>query len=125
MKLRTTIALIILALSALSATGVSAKGQNPAQLSRAGWDCFNAGPHNWVHCTQPGAGASAATMTVKVFDTEDVEATDAHFFGTELLIHKDIYKFQPCPQNDLEDYEDLASIGLPYFACHHFDTEHH
>jgi hypothetical protein len=125
MKLKTTVVLIILVLSALSVAGVSANGQNPAQLTRAGWDCFNAGPHNWVHCTPPGAAASPATMSVKVFDTEDVGAIVADFFGTELLIHRDIYSGQPCPQNDLESYEDLSDIGLPYFACHHFDTEHH
>jgi hypothetical protein len=35
------------------------------------------------------------------------------------------YHGQPCPQNGLAMYEDLEpEIGIPYYACHHFETEH-
>lgn len=118
---------VILLFGVLMGTGVAgAAGENPAQLSKAGWSCFNAGPHDWVHCIPPGAGSSAATMIVKVFDTTDLTATDADYLGTELLIHIDLYHGQPCPQNDLEGYEILLPVtGAPYYACHHFDTDHH
>jgi hypothetical protein len=65
-------------------------------------------------------------MSVRVFDTEEVSATEAEFLGTELLIHVDLYHEQPCPQDELTEYEDLReTAGLPYYACHHFETEHH
>lgn len=126
MKLKGLI-LVILVLGALLGTGVvGAAGENPAQLSKAGWTCFNAGPHTWVHCIPPGAGNSPAIMIVKVFDTTDVTSIDADYLGTELLIHADLYNGQPCPQNHLEEYEDLFPVtGAPYYACHHFDTDHH
>ena len=125
MKARVLALLItLIVLASLATTAALAKGVNPAQLGRAGWACFNAGPHNWVHCTPPGAGASPATMSVRVFDTEDRYATEAEFLGTELLIHVDHYHGQPCPQNGLSEYEDLRPIA-PYYACHHFETEHH
>jgi hypothetical protein len=44
------------------------------------------------------------------------------FLGTELLIRDDLYNNQPCPQDGLDKYEDLSGEGLPYYACHHFDT---
>ncbi|MEJ2597682.1 MAG: hypothetical protein P8Z00_05075 [Anaerolineales bacterium] len=35
------------------------------------------------------------------------------------------YHGQPCPQNGLAMYEDLEpEIGIPYYACHHFETDH-
>jgi hypothetical protein len=126
MKLKVLVVLLTLVVLASLATAALAKGVNPAQLSQAGWACMNAGPHNWVHCFPPGAGASPATMSVRVFDTQDVSATEAEFLGTELLIHVDLYHGQPCPQNGLSEYEDLRpETGLPYYACHHFETEDH
>ncbi len=123
MKAKMSGVLIILVLSVLAVGGVAARGQSPAQLSRSGWSCFNAGPDNYVHCTLPGAGASGATMSVKVFETTNVSATEAEYLGTELLVHKNRYNEQPCPQNGLETYEYLGFV--PYFACHHYDTDHH
>jgi hypothetical protein len=127
MRVRVLALLItLIVLASLATTAALAKGVNPAQLGQAGWNCFNAGPNNWVHCTQPGAGASPATMSVRVFDTEEVSATEAEFLGTELLIHVDLYHGQPCPQDELGEYEDLReTAGLPYYACHHFETGHH
>lgn len=100
-----------------------ARGNSPAKLARAGWLCVNAGPNALVHCFPPGAFQSTASVSVKVFDTTDVESDDAHFLGTELLIRADLYEGQPCAQNGGE-YELLpASVtGLPadYRACHHY-----
>jgi hypothetical protein len=132
-KISTLVLVIALVVGAsVATTGALAQGVNPAQLGQAGWTCFNAGPSNWVHCIQPGADASPATISVRVFDTQDVNASEAEFLGTELLIHEDLYNYQPCPQLDgaggeLGLYEDLreAPDPLPYFACHHFEPEHH
>jgi hypothetical protein len=69
---------------------------------------------------------------VRVFDTQDANASEAEFLGTELLIHVDLYNGQPCPQLNRPGgepilYEDLRQTPapLPYFACHHFETAHH
>jgi hypothetical protein len=133
MKRRTLVLFVtMLVLASLPAAAALANGVNPAQLSRAGWDCFNAGPNNWVHCIPPGSNASPATLSVRVFDTEDVSASEAEFLGTELLIHMSIYNDQPCPQltgpgHEQVPYEDLSKTPepLPYYACHHFETAAH
>jgi len=89
-----------------------AKGHNVEQLKRAGFICFEWGLYDWVHCLKEKMWGKRS-VPVKVFDTDGTT-----FLGTELLLHKDVYAGQPCPQNDLDiwDYED------PYFACHHFLT---
>lgn len=101
----------------LSFTVAYAKGHDAGQLEKAGWACMNAGPSNWLHCFAPGGG-SQQTMQVKVFSEDGSE-----FMGTELLMHQDAYHGQPCPQDDLATYEPVP--GIPYVACHHFETGHH
>ncbi len=98
----------------LSFTVAYARGHNADQLQR--WDCFNAGPSNWLHCSAPGAG-SEKTIQIKVFGEEGDP-----FLGTELLVHVDQYHGQPCPQDNHDDYEKVPEI--PYMACHHFETGH-
>ena len=119
--------MIVLISASIVTSEAPARGNSPAQLAGAGWLCVNAGPDNFVHCFSPGAFSSDPTITVKVFETIDVEAEDAHFLGTELLIRDDLYQGQPCPQNGGE-YELLPSsaTGLPvdYRACHHYSTSH-
>lgn len=124
---RSHLKLLVLFLAIFLAAGaVAAGGQNPAQLSNAGWTCFNAGPHNWVHCYPPGTGNSANTINIKVFETSEVGAETAEYLGTELLIHADVYNEQGCPQDGLSTYEDMfPTTGLPYYACHHFEVDHH
>jgi hypothetical protein len=79
-----------------------------------------------VHCYPPGTGNSANTINIKVFETTDVSAETAEYLGTELLMHADIYNQQGCPQEGHDTYEDLyPTTGMPYYACHHFDTDHH
>jgi hypothetical protein len=132
MKRKTLVVSFVLVL-VLAATAVVAQagGNSPAHLGEKGWNCFDPdGPGNplGVHCMPPGAAASSASMSVKVYDTEDVAATDAEFEGTEILIRADLYHGQPCPQDGLEEYEglDLNMDGnVDYFACHHYDTDHH
>jgi hypothetical protein len=133
MRARTLVLFVtMLVLASLPAAAALAESINPVQLDRAGWDCFNAGPNMWVHCLPPGAGASPATISVRVFDTQDVGDREAEFLGTELLIHVDLYNDQPCPQltepgGERVLYEDLRLTPepLPYFACHHFETADH
>jgi hypothetical protein len=126
MKTKLTVVLAVVLLLGLGLPGIaSARGLSPAQLTRAGWLCVNAGAEQWVHCFQPGAFANSATMHVMVFDTLDVTATEADFLGTELLLRADLFNGQPCPQEGGE-YTFLPSFmsGLPvdYYYCHHFDT---
>jgi len=129
MKNRTlTLALAAACSTLVLASAALAGGNGPAQLGRAGWLCVNAGPDNYVHCFPPGAFKATETLTVRVFETTDTQAEDAHFLGTELLIRDDIYAGQPCVQNDEEEYDFLpaSATGLPadYRACHHYATGH-
>lgn len=119
--------LVILFLTIFLAAGVAAAdGQSPAQLSDSGWTCMNAGHYLRVHCFPPGTGHSANTINIKVFETTDIGSDTAEYLGTELLIHADVYNQQGCPQEDLDLYEDLyPTTGMPYYACHHFDDDHH
>lgn len=116
---------VVGALFVASANSAGAHGTNPAQLSRAGWFCFNV-PDLGVHCVPPGGMASSASVSLHVFDTNDPGATHAPFLGTEILIRADLYAGQPCPQDGGGEYHFLPSSesGLPvdYFACHRYDT---
>jgi hypothetical protein len=129
MKVRVLVLLIALMALTFLPSSALAGGVNPAQLGQAGWSCMVAGPHGWVHCFAPAAGASPATITVMVFNIGDPNASNAEFLGTELLIHESLYNGQPCPQLDgpggeSQPYEYLfPEVGLPYYACHHFETD--
>lgn len=119
-KLLVVLGTLILLSSAVTIAGASAEGQNASQLEDAGWTCIVAGPSDWIHCFPPSQNPSAApaTLQVKVFDVAGYP-----FLGTELLIRADLYHGQPCPQDDSETYEPVP--GMPYLACHHFQTGHH
>jgi len=89
------------------------------QLSDAGFDCFPAGPSDWIHCMDLDKLVSGKkSVPVKVFSVDGSE-----FLGTELLLHEDVYAGQPCPTDELNLWEVLE--GTPYMACHHFLTGHH
>ncbi len=47
------------------------------------------------------------------------DSTGTTFHGTELLIRADLYQGQPCPQDNLDEFESV--LDGAYFACHHFD----
>ena len=115
MKKKLLFVVVLLVLLTTTVVAASAGGNNAAQLTRAGWNCVTAGPNDWVHCDPPGTGASDATIVVKVFDVPG-----SPFLGTELLIHADLYRGQPCETDGGGPYADLSPF--PYFACHHFDT---
>ncbi len=103
------------ALALAIAVPVSARGVSPAQLTSAGWECFNV-PGLGVHCFPPGHHASTATLTVLYFNTTNPAATSAPFSGTELLLRADLYRGQPCPQ---EGKDTWTLLPFGYYACHH------
>ena len=113
--LKTTI--LLMSALAFFANPAVAGGHKSAQMDRAGFDCFNAGPSNFMHCLRFEHFGNPA-VPVKVF-SEDGNV----YLGTELLLRPDIYNGQPCPQDsgDFWDFNEDAE----YFACHHFHTGHH
>ncbi len=112
---------LLLALGILAGpVSANGGGVSPEKLQKAGWTCITPDPHpdpRGIHCIKDLGAVLAgerATSIVMVFDPETGE-----FWGTELLIHQDLYNGQPCPQGD-GSYVDLSGLGLPYFVCHHF-----
>lgn len=119
-----------LALAApLVAAGVLAIGASGssnatmAQAQAAGWDC---NPQvlivGYYHCAPPGKPSvldmiqgktNAPSIVLRVFTPFGV------FAGTEHLMRADLYRGQPCPQDNLATW-DLLPFG--YRACHHFDA---
>lgn len=117
-KLFTT-TLSVVALLLVLAPAATAAPHNAAQMERAGYDCFAAGPSGWTHCMDLDKLISGhPVVTVNVFS---VNGSD--FLGTELLLRDDLYQDQPCPQDGGGAWDRLA--GTPYMACHHFYTGHH
>ena len=118
-------ALVIAVVAALSiGAGVAAGGSNATiqQAKAAGWDC---NPEvlivGYLHCAPPGkpsvadliAGTDVPSIVLRVY------FPDGSFAGTELLLRDDLYKGQPCPQDDLATWD---ALPFGYHACHHFDT---
>jgi len=118
---RTLIAtLIAVAAAAIGTAAASSGGGHTAdQLVNAGWECVTP-PGDNVHCTQSLAALGRDDqVSFRVFHRE----TGA-FLGTELLVHEDAFKGQPCPTDPpSRQYTYLGPIlGLPYFACHRYDS---
>lgn len=117
---------VILLIAAVASAG--AHGNTAPDLADAGWTCFNV-PGLGVHCIPPGTDAASAppSISVKVFDTDDITDHDGEFLGTEILIRADIYERgnhnAPCPQEHLEEYFFLGE-DMPYYACHHYSHDH-
>ncbi len=109
-KVTILVGVLTLALAGPAAAG---GGVNPAQLDRAGWECFNV-PGLGVHCSPPGSG-DVATPLLYFFDTTDPGDTDAKLTGTELLLAPDAYHGQPCPQEGIDTWHNLGFA----WACHH------
>jgi hypothetical protein len=110
--------ILLMSASAFLAGPAVAGGHTAEQMERAGYDCFEAGPNDWIHCMDLDKLENAnPVVPVNVFSVDGSE-----FLGTELLLHEDTYAAQPCPQDDLNLWGDT---GFGYFACHHFSTGHH
>ncbi len=119
-KLKLSVVVSLIAVSILFIQTTQARGLSNTRMMQQGWFCFTAGPNNWVHCINPAAAFDEMALNVMVFDSTD-PGSSGTFLGTELLIHEEVFAEQPCPQ-DSGEYEALD--GLPYYACHHFDTNH-
>jgi len=124
-------AMVLGLLASLPVSTVSAQGVSPAQLQRAGWDCFlpplDFNPN--VHCAPPGQLAQvilgeAAAATFLAFATTDLGATDAPLLGTERLIRADLFHGQPCPTDPPSfEYSWLyPRFAFDYYICHTFDS---
>lgn len=115
----TSVVILAIAITAigLSPTSAQSQGLTSDQLIAAGYDCFPAGPNDWIHCLL-GRKFGKRVIPVKVFSIDGSE-----FLGTEQLLRDDTYAGQPCPQDGLAQWDALAVPG--YYACHHFDTGHH
>ena len=117
MKAIKAIALPVIAAILLGvSTSSSAAGHTAAQLEEAGWLCFPVpiGGNAWIHCLRPLLLGNPS-VPVKVFSDDGMK-----FLGTELLMRYDIYSGQPCPQDNLNQWDFLGEP--PYFACHRFET---
>jgi hypothetical protein len=112
------------------AVAVPASAVTTAQLERAHWDCVPAPPvTDELHCARPGGldrmfSGQARTLPMLVFDE-----SGKTFLGTEINVRGDIFNHQPCPKDPpsyrythLDFLEDL--LGIDYWACHHFDSDH-
>lgn len=122
-------ALVIVSAAVLSVAMIAGpavgKGPDPDRLAGAGWFCFG---HTTaaIHCLPDGEAVFTGEARSSLIMTWGTSTGD--FWGTELLIHEDLYNGQPCPQ-DLVDgapstYIHLSDLGLPlpYFVCHHFES---
>ena len=96
----------------------TATGLTPAQLTAAGWTCFNDPGAPRIVCSDPGHGRpvpgdpnAPPAYNFKIF------ALDGTFTGTTHLIRADLYRGQPCPQTGAP-YFFISVIG--YYRCEHF-----
>lgn len=108
--------------SASANQGKSAdQGVSPTKLTNAGWFCFT---ERATHCLPDGDAVFSGNAVSSIILSFSADGEE--FWGTELLIHRDHYNGQPCPQDEVTggdgSYIDLSSEGLPYFVCHHFDS---
>jgi hypothetical protein len=117
------VAVLGVAWSIGNATGASAQGLSADTLNEDTWDCVDfgvlgnhCGPEGWLDSLLTG---EAEAVTLLVFSS-----TDGHFLGTELNIRADLYQGQPCPTDPSPSgqYTDISQLGVPYFACHRYDS---
>ncbi len=111
MKLKFVSIMFVLFSMMFIVAAIGAKGHTASQLENAGYNCFEAGPHDWIHCMKKDPADGPSTIPVKVFSVDGSE-----FLKTELLMRADLYNGQPCPQEGGGEYDDT---GFGYFACHH------
>ena len=119
---RIIVTFVVALLVALMAKPVSAQENGPAQLVKAGWLCLPFPSLGGVYCMPPGAFISNETVTARVFDTLDANASDVPYLGTALFVRADLYNSQPCPQQGLVQYIPLDFTGdgaTDYYGCWH------
>lgn len=118
--LRALVSTLLVAVTvAVVATTASSSGHTADQLINAGWECVTP-PNDNIHCTKVIEElGTAPRLTFRVFDVRTGE-----YLGTEMLVHVDVFTGEPCPTDPPSgEYTDLRPIlGLPYFACHRYDS---
>jgi hypothetical protein len=99
--------------------GTNTTGLTPHNLVVAGWTCFNV-PGLGVHCAPPGKWppTDPEVQLLYFFNLSDPNSDQPGLTGTESLIRDDMFKGQPCPTSPEGQFDDLSSLGLPYFGCH-------
>lgn len=114
-------------LLAMTAGQAAAKGTGLTadKLERAGWTCIDQGEQLPTPCLPDAEAVFTGQARSSIIMTFGPHGQS--FWGTEHLIHRDLYNGQPCPQDEVEGgdggYIDLQpENGLPYFVCHHFDS---
>jgi hypothetical protein len=114
---RPLVALAIL-VCGLTLAGGAAAGVTPAQLTDAGWTCFNDPTAPRIVCADPGHGRpfpenpdAPPSYSLRLFQL------DGTFIGTLTLIRADLYHGQPCASTG-GDYTFIPPIG--YYRCEHF-----
>jgi len=113
------VTLIAAAAATIASATASSSGHTAEQLKGAGWECVTPTGDN-VHCTKVIEElGTAPRLTFRVFDVRTGE-----FLGTEMLVHEDVFKGEPCPTDPpSQEYTFLGPIlGLPYYACHRYDS---
>jgi hypothetical protein len=109
------------------AVAVPASAVTTAQLTKRDWDCVPV-PEltDELHCARPGGLArmlsgQARTLPMLVFDE-----SGQTFLGTEINVRDDVFHHQPCPKDPpTYKYTHLQPIlGIDYWACHHFNSDH-
>jgi hypothetical protein len=116
------VTMIAVLLVALLAQPVTAQGNGPAQLVKAGWLCLPFPSLGGVYCMPPGSFISSETVTARIFDTLDPNASGAQFLGTAMFVRADLYNGQPCPQKGLASYIPLDFTGdgvTDFYGCWH------
>jgi hypothetical protein len=119
---RIIVMIVAVLLVALMAQPVTAQGNGPAQLVKAGWLCLPFPSLGGVYCMPPGAFTSSETVTARIFGTLDPNASDAPYLGTALFVRVDLYNGQPCPQMGMDRYIPLDFTGdgeTDYYGCWH------
>lgn len=109
--------LVVSLLAAIPIVALANQGKPSMEnLVAHGWDCPILGEY---HCFNPVSVNSMNTSSIQVLVFE----LNGKFLGTEVLWREDLYLhgMQPCPADEILTPDD---IGIPYYACHHYDTGH-
>ena len=129
--IRRSVIVVALAIGAFVVAGLAYSAGGPGgtadQAKAAGWNCNPEVPiaGNYLHCAPPGkpsvadilvGNTNAPSIELRVFDF-----STGVFAGTESLIRADLYRGQPCPQDNLTEWG-LLALPVPYRACHHFNA---
>lgn len=124
-RLLAVLSTVALLMAMMAGPATAASGPDPDRLDDAGWLCFG---HTTaaIHCLPDGGAVFSGEAMTSIILTWGTDTGE--FWGTELLVHEDIYNGQPCPQDEVggetTTYIPLPELGLqlPYLVCHHFES---